>query len=51
MAVPFFSINTQTVATFSLRVTCTYDFLRVVTITTTLYHTAEKLAWRTCSKL
>jgi len=42
MAVLFFSMNAQTVATFLLQVTSTY-FLRVVTITTVLYHVAEKL--------
>jgi len=42
-AIPLFSINAKTVATFPLWVTRTYDFLRAVTITTTLYHVAEKL--------
>jgi len=43
-AVLFFSLNTQTIATFLLRVTPTYDFWRTVTITTAVYHIAEKLA-------
>jgi len=44
MAILYFSINAQTVATFPLRVTRTYDFSRAVTIATALYHIAEKLA-------
>jgi len=42
-AIPFFSINAQTIATFPLRVTHAYNFLRTVTITTALYHIAEKI--------
>jgi len=40
----FFSINAKNVATFPVRMTHTYDFLRALTITTALCHIAEKLA-------